>query len=68
MVGIEEMVGVEDCENEDQRMMNLGLLRFIDAMKSRMPSLFSRDYNYSQSGQRWGMFAKVDAPSSNNIE
>ena len=54
MVGIEEMVGIEDCENEDQRMMNLGLLRFIDAVKSRMPSLFSRDYNYSQSGQHWG--------------
>lgn len=31
MVGIEEMVGIEDCENEDRRMMNLGLLRFIDA-------------------------------------
>ena len=67
MIGIEEMAGIEDCENEDQR-MNLGLLRFIDAMKSRMPRLFSRDYNCSQSGQRWGMFAKVDAPSSNNIE
>lgn len=31
MVGIEEMVGIEDCENEDWRMMNLGLLRFINA-------------------------------------
>ena len=45
--------------------MNLGLLRF--AVKSRMPSLFSRDLDYSQSG-RWGMFAKVDAPSSTNTE
>lgn len=67
MVGIEEMVGI-GTENEDRRMMNLGLLRFIDAVKSRMPSLFSRDSNYSQSSQRWGIFAKVDAPSSTNIE
>lgn len=67
MVGIEEMVGI-GTENEDRRMMNLGLLRFIDPVKSRMPSLFSRDSNYSRSGQRWGIFAKVDAPSSTNIE